>query len=112
MGRRESSSSSKHTVGLSYCQAIGREIRIIHRREGQYPLARETTSRLCQTLTGPPGCVQGATAAQQATLCALGAIDPTQAGVYIGRFDGGKIGSFSDGTLFPCCSTNRFRGAL
>ena len=56
--------------------------------------------------------VKGVTEAQQATLRALGAIEPTPAGVYIGRFDGGKICSFRDGTLFPCCSTNRFRGAL
>jgi hypothetical protein len=54
---------------------------------------------LCQTLTGHPGYVQGATAAQQATLRALGAIEPTPAGVYICRFDGGKICSFRDGTL-------------
>ena len=40
MERRESSSSCKDTVGLSYCQAIGREVRIIHYREGQYRQAQ------------------------------------------------------------------------
>ncbi len=38
MGRRESSSRSKDTVSLPCCQAIGREVRILHHREGQYPL--------------------------------------------------------------------------
>jgi hypothetical protein len=36
MGRRESSSRSKDTVSLQCCQAIGREVRIIPHREGQY----------------------------------------------------------------------------
>ncbi len=56
--------------------------------------------------------VKGVTEAEIATLRALGAIEPTPAGVYIGRFAGGKICSFRDVTLFPCCSTNRFRWAL
>lgn len=44
MGRKESFSRSKDMASLPYCQASGREVRIIHHREGQY---HEAARRLC-----------------------------------------------------------------
>ncbi len=37
MGRRESSLRSKDKESRERCQAIGREVRIVHHREGEYP---------------------------------------------------------------------------
>jgi hypothetical protein len=38
MGRRESSLRSKDKESREGCQAIGREVRIVHHREGEYLL--------------------------------------------------------------------------
>jgi hypothetical protein len=45
MESMESSLRSKDKLSLKCCQAIGREVRIVHRRESLYPARSETPGR-------------------------------------------------------------------
>src|SRR6266446_2777957 len=56
MGSLVSSSRSKHKERLQRCQAIGRKVRIIHHREGQYRYSRAHAQGSDEMLTRRQAC--------------------------------------------------------